>query len=152
MGIEKYEATAASMIALLRYGSGVPWNRLEGLKGSLGIPLPAATQCEIVAERAAVIQPALQEFIRQAAQGQVLYNDDTSMRVLALSWATGEEAGDRSSVDNRPYLGTPPLNLEEDLIRPTPLPSRSRKRSTRSRSPCGARIRPSGGGYWFPLN
>ena len=98
VGTEKYEATAASMIALLRYGSGFPWNRLEGLEGSLGIPLPAATQCEIVAERAAVIQPALQELIRQAAQGEVLYNDDTSMRVLALSRAAGQEAGDRTGV------------------------------------------------------
>lgn len=64
----------------------------------MGIPLPAATQCEIVAERAAVIQPALQELIRQAAQGEVLYNDDTSMRVLALSRAAGQEAGDRTGV------------------------------------------------------
>jgi hypothetical protein len=66
------------MMALLRYGSGFPWNRLEGLEGSLGIPLPAATQCEIVAETAQRIQPALEELIRQAAQGEVLYNDDTS--------------------------------------------------------------------------
>jgi hypothetical protein len=98
VGTEKYDATAASMIALLRYGSGFPWNRLEGLEGSLGIPLPAATQCEIVAETAAVIQPALQELIRQAAQGEVLYNDDTSMRVLALSQAAAEEAGERTGV------------------------------------------------------
>src|SRR5208337_3235019 len=84
VGTEKYDATAASMIALLRYGSGFPWNRLEGLEGSLGIPLPAATQCEIVAQTATTIRPALQELIDQAAQGEVLYNDDTSMRVLAL--------------------------------------------------------------------
>jgi len=37
----KYDATAASMIALLKYGSGLPFNRLEGLQESLGIPLPA---------------------------------------------------------------------------------------------------------------
>ena len=97
-GAEKYDATAASMIALLRYGSGFPWNRLEGLEGSLGIPLPAATQCEIVAKTAEVIQPALQELIGQAAQGEVLYNDDTSMRVLALSRAAGEESGERTGV------------------------------------------------------
>jgi hypothetical protein len=42
------------------------------LEGSLGIPLPAATQCEIVAETAQRIQPALEELIRQAAQGEVL--------------------------------------------------------------------------------
>ena len=101
VGTEKYEATVASMIALLRYGSGFPWNRLERLEGSLGIPLPAATQWEIVAETAAVIQPGLQELIRQAAQGEVLYNDDTAMRVLALRRGTadgGEETGERTGV------------------------------------------------------
>ena len=41
VGDQKYDATAASMVALLRYGSGFPWNRLERLQGSLGIPLPA---------------------------------------------------------------------------------------------------------------
>src|ERR1019366_6152337 len=71
-------------IALLRYGSGFPWNRLESLEESLGIPLPAATQCEIVAEAAAAIQPVMVELIRHAAQGEVLHNDDTSMSVLAL--------------------------------------------------------------------
>jgi transposase len=83
-GQEKYDETAASMIALLRYGSGFPWNRLEGLQKNLGIPLPVATQCEIVKETAAKIQPAGDELIRQAAQGGLMHNDDTSMRVLSL--------------------------------------------------------------------
>jgi transposase len=87
VGEEKYDATAASMIASLRYGSGFPWNRLEGLQENLGIPLPAATQCEIVSEVAAEIRPAFDELIRQAAQGEVLHNDDTSMRVVALNQA-----------------------------------------------------------------
>jgi transposase len=47
--------------------------------------LPAATQWEIVAEAAEIIQPALEELIRQAAQGEVLYNDDIRMRVLRLA-------------------------------------------------------------------
>jgi transposase len=92
VGDQKYDATAASMIGLLRYGSGFPWNRLEGLQGSLGIPLPAATQCEIVTEKAVELQPAFDELIRQAAQGEVLHNDDTSMRVLALNRAQADAA------------------------------------------------------------
>ena len=84
VGEKKYDETAASMIALLRYGSGVPWYRLQGLEKSLGIPLPVATQCEIVAETAVILQPALQELTCQAAQGEVVHNDDTSMRVLSL--------------------------------------------------------------------
>ena len=83
-GDNKYDESAASMIAMLRYGSGFPWYRLEGLENNLGIPLPAATQCAIMVESAAQLQPALQEFRRQAAQGEVVHNDDTSMRVLSL--------------------------------------------------------------------
>jgi len=84
VGEKKYDESAASMIALLRYGSGFPWNRLEGLEASLGIPLPAATQCDISAETAVKLEPALGELKRQAAQGEVVHNDDTSMRVLSL--------------------------------------------------------------------
>ena len=84
VGTEKYDAAAASMIALLKYGSGLPFNRLEGLQGDLGVPLPASTQWEIVAETAEWIEPIYQELIRQAAQGEVLHNDDTTMKILAL--------------------------------------------------------------------
>ena len=83
-GEKKYDESAAAMIALLRYGSGVPWNRTEGLEANLGIPLPAATQCEIMAQTALPLQPALEELKRQAAQAEVVHNDDTSMRVLSL--------------------------------------------------------------------
>ena len=48
MGPEKYDETAAAMIAQLKYGSGIPFNRLERLEEQLGIPLPAATQWEMV--------------------------------------------------------------------------------------------------------
>jgi hypothetical protein len=44
-------------------------------------PLPASTQREILEEAAEVVQAALDELIQQAAQGEVLHNDDTSMRV-----------------------------------------------------------------------
>ena len=92
VGEKKYDETAASMIAMLRYGSGFPWNRLEGLQENLGIPLPAATQCEIVKETAAQIQPAGDELIRQAAQDDVVHNDDTSMRVLSLDRNAASDA------------------------------------------------------------
>jgi transposase len=84
VGPEKYDETAAAMIAQLKYGSGTPFYRLEQLEPHLGIPLPAATQWEIVEEAAEVIKPARDELVRQAAQGEVVHNDDTSMRVLRL--------------------------------------------------------------------
>jgi len=94
VGTEKYDATACSMLALLKYGSGLPFYRLEGLQESLEIPLPASTQWEVVASGAAVMKPALEELIRQAAQGEVLHNDDTPMPVLGLERERGREARD----------------------------------------------------------
>ena len=91
VGPEKYDETAAAMIAQLKYGSGIPFYRLEQLEGQLGIPLPVATQWEIVEEAAELLKPARDELIRQAAQGEVVHNDDTSMRVLRLAREPSDE-------------------------------------------------------------
>jgi hypothetical protein len=95
MGTEKRDETAASMVAVLKYGSGVPFYRLEGLQASLGIPLPCSTQWDMVAQAAEPLQPAHEELIRQAAQGRVLYNDDTAARILSLQ---RETAADRTGI------------------------------------------------------
>ena len=97
---EKYDETAAAMIGLLRYGGGVPHYRLAGLEENLGIPLPPSTQWEIVAETAASIRPAYEELIRQAAQGEVLHNDDTAMKILALARASPPSSGAREEASN----------------------------------------------------
>jgi transposase len=84
VGTDKYDTTAVAMIALLKYGTGVPFNRMERLEGQMGLPLPAATQWELVAPAAGSLGPILDQLIRQAAQGSVVHNDDTGMRVLKL--------------------------------------------------------------------
>lgn len=105
IGDKKYDATAGSMIGLLKYGSGLPFNRIGVLQKTLGIPLPPSTQWGIVKEVAAQIEPAYRELIRQAAQGEILHNDDTTMTILELTGkrlaekqAAGEEASERSGV------------------------------------------------------
>jgi len=91
VGAQRYDETAAAMIAQLKYGAGTPFYRLEQLEKQLGIPIPAATQWEIVEEAAQLIKPARDELIRQAAQGTVVHNDDTSMRVLRLKRDPSDE-------------------------------------------------------------
>jgi hypothetical protein len=93
VGSEKYDATAGSIMALLTYGIGLPFNRVQGLQGSLGIPLPASTQWDIVEDVAKRIEPAHEELIRQAAQGDVLYNDDTTVKILELMGKRGKPEG-----------------------------------------------------------
>jgi len=93
VGPEKYDETTAAMIAQLKYGAGTPFYRLEQLEAQMGIPLPAATQWEIVEEAAQPLKPARDELIRQAAQGTVVHNDDTGMRVLMLQRPQGRAHG-----------------------------------------------------------
>jgi len=84
VGTEKYDATAASMIVLLRYGTGVPWNRLEGLQAGFGIPLPASTQWDVSEAAYQKIAILFEELKNEAAQGDVFYNDDTPVKILSL--------------------------------------------------------------------
>jgi hypothetical protein len=106
VGEDKYDESAAAMIAQLKYGTGMPFYRLEDLEQNLGIPLPASTQWEIVEEAAELIKPARDELIREAAQGEVLHNDDTSMKVLALGRVIAEEAGERTGIFTSEVVST----------------------------------------------
>jgi hypothetical protein len=81
---EKYDETAVSMIANLHYGAGMPFLRLDHLQRDLDTPLPASTQWDLVDEGAALVEPAFDELIRTAAQGKVLHNDDSYMRILEV--------------------------------------------------------------------
>jgi len=90
-GPVKYDETAVAMIALLKYGTGVPFNRLERLEQQLGMPLSATTQWELMEAGATDIRVIWDELIRQAAQGSVVHNDDTGMRILRLVREPGDK-------------------------------------------------------------
>ena len=92
IGTAKYDASAAAMIALLKYGSGLPFHRIQRLEQALAIPLPATTQWDVVQQAAGQLAPAGAELIQQAAEGSVLYNDDTTMRILDFTAAARAEA------------------------------------------------------------
>src|SRR5215813_1088572 len=83
-GTEKYTARARAVVALARYYLGLPWYRLEGLQALVGVPVPDATQWaqgEIVG---LAPHPVVQHLDQLAAQGEVIFQDDTPGRVLAL--------------------------------------------------------------------
>ena len=89
---QKHDATVGSMLAVLGYGTGVPFHRIARLQRAFGVPLPDATQWEVVEALAKELAPVYQELQRQAAQQPVLHNDDTSMTVLSLE-VRAPEAG-----------------------------------------------------------
>jgi transposase len=80
----KYDETAVSMIAILHYGAGMPFHRLDHLQRDLDTPLPASTQWDLADEGADLVEPARNELLRIAAQGEVMHNDDSYMRILEL--------------------------------------------------------------------
>jgi transposase len=85
VGKEKFDVTAGSMMALMKYGCGFPFYRMERLQKDFEMPFPCSTQWEVVAKVAEMVQPIFLELVRVAAQGNVLYVDDTSMKILEVS-------------------------------------------------------------------
>ena len=80
-GVEKYDVSVGVMVGLMRYGSGMPFYRLERLQKSLGVPLPASVQWEQAHRVAQEMEPVFEHLIEHAAQAQVVFSDDTGMRV-----------------------------------------------------------------------
>ena len=98
VGDEKYDETSGAIIACMKYGSGFPFHRMERLQENLEVPLPASTQWDIAQGVADKAHPAFLELVRKGAQGEILHNDDTSMRVLALSRDLEAEDAERKGV------------------------------------------------------
>jgi hypothetical protein len=83
-GVEKYTPRARAVLALARYYLGLPWYRLEGFQALVGVPVPDATQwdqAEIVGDCSHPIFKCLE---KMAAQGEVIFQDDTPHRILTL--------------------------------------------------------------------
>jgi transposase len=83
-GREKYTARARAVLALARYYLGLPWHRLEGFQALVGVPVADATQWdqgEIVGDCS---YPIFRQLEKEAAQGEIIFQDDTPGRVLTL--------------------------------------------------------------------
>jgi hypothetical protein len=83
--VEKYDQNVAPMLAVMRYGYGMPMSRLADMQNTFGIPLPSGTQWGLKWELYNEIGISLgEELARQAAEGTVFHNDDTTARILAV--------------------------------------------------------------------
>lgn len=118
-GPTKYDPTVASTIAALRYGEGLPWNRIQRIQKAAGIPLPASTQWELV--RDAIpggIQAAYDHLLELGAQGELFHKDDTSMCVLELEGKKKRQEPLREDAPQRRGVYTTSV-LSRDDGRPT---------------------------------
>jgi hypothetical protein len=83
-GADKYSARARAVLVLGRYYLGVPLYRLEGYQAMVGVPVSDATQWDQIERVADCGYPVFVQLQTLAAQGEVIYQDDTHVRILSL--------------------------------------------------------------------
>ena len=72
------------MRALAHYHLGLPFHPIEALQQMLGLPLPDATQWNLVEQVADVGYRAYNHLLWVAAQQPLVYQDNTGARVVSL--------------------------------------------------------------------
>ena len=104
----KHHSSVPAMIAMLRYGMGLPHYRLAKIQKTMGVPLPAATQNELVNALAHSCQSVLNALREEAAQSSLFFNDDTTIKITRVdppeeaehkgTWTTGilSQSGQRT--------------------------------------------------------
>lgn len=97
-GTCKYDPNVGLMLGFLRFGCGLPHYRMEKMQRDFGVPLPQSTQWELMAEAARDLEPVQLELIRLAAQGELLHNDDTTMRVQRLKQQQAQTDSPRTGI------------------------------------------------------
>src|SRR6266568_3437530 len=84
VGAEKYSAQARAVLAVSRYYLGVPGYRLQGYQAMLGVPVPDATQWDQIEAVGDCAYRVFEQMEHEAAQGELIFHDDTAVRILAL--------------------------------------------------------------------
>ena len=83
-GTEKYSARARAVFAVSRYDLGLPFYRLQGYQAMLGVPVADATQWDQIEQVGDCSYGVFAYLERLAAQGELIYQDDTSVRIVSL--------------------------------------------------------------------
>lgn len=83
-GTEKYTPRARAVLVVSRYYLGLPLYRVEAYQAMLGVPVPDATQWDQIERVADCGYVVFTHLERLAAQGELIYQDDTSVRIVSL--------------------------------------------------------------------
>ena len=83
-GTEKYSPRARAVLAVSRYYLGLPFFRVEAYQAMLGVPVPDATQWDQIEQLGDCSYKVFVYLETLAAQGELIHQDDTSVRILAL--------------------------------------------------------------------
>ena len=83
-GVAKYSPRARAVLAVSRCYLGVPLYRLQGYQAMLGVPVSDSTQWDQIEKVGDCSYPVFAHLERLAAQGDLIHQDDTSVRILSL--------------------------------------------------------------------
>ncbi|MBF0545515.1 MAG: IS66 family transposase [Candidatus Riflebacteria bacterium] len=100
VGEEKATPSANAMVAVFRYGMGMPHYRLAEIQKAFGVPLPASSQYEMVEMLWTHVVPVYKELLNQAADSPLFFIDDTGTKILSLLELKDQlkEAGERTGM------------------------------------------------------
>jgi hypothetical protein len=83
-GEAKYSPRARAVLVVCRYYLGLPFYRVQGYQAMLGVPMPDATQWDQIEQVADCCYVVFELLETLAAQGELIHQDDTSVRILTL--------------------------------------------------------------------
>ena len=83
-GTAKYSPRARAVLAVSRYYLGLPFFRVEAYQAMLGVPVPDATQWDQIEQLGDCSYKVFAYLETLAAQGELIHQDDTSVRILSL--------------------------------------------------------------------
>jgi transposase len=84
IGDDKYDASFKAILALMKYYMAMPFYRQENFQRMLKFPLSDATQWYLIEHLAGYCYPIFNLLKWLAANGDVLQNDDTTLRILEV--------------------------------------------------------------------
>jgi len=119
-GESKYNAPARAAIVMNRYFLGVPFYRLEAYQALVGVPVPDSTQWDQVEHVADCAYMVFEHLVYLAAQGHLIYQDDTPVRILSLiqenaQWQHAQEyTPEASASSDRTGMQSTALVVEVD--------------------------------------
>jgi len=83
-GQETYNVSLKVNLAVAHYHLGLPFKRIESFQRLLGMPLPDATQWDLVEQVADSAYRVYEQLKHLGAQQPLVYQDDTGARILSL--------------------------------------------------------------------
>jgi hypothetical protein len=83
-GDETYHVSLKVNLAVAHYHLGLPFKRIESFQQMLGMPLPDATQWELVEQVADSGYRIYEQLKQLGAQQPLVYQDDTGARILSM--------------------------------------------------------------------